>query len=87
MSNPRNPHDPTVSEGTAELFDADADWLDHELGTVVALQQEGVMLWVFLWQHKGLFCFPVVEVGEIDTAEVSVIAATGNHDPMSVARP
>ena len=46
-----------------------------------------MLLRVFLRQHKGLFNFPVVEIREIDSAVVAVVATTGHHDPMAVARP
>ena len=76
-----------MSEYLFELIDASPDWLNHELWAIVTLQTESVLLGIFLWQHKCLFHFPIVEIGEVDTAEVAIASATGTHDPMSVARP
>ena len=42
---------------------------------------------VFLRQEECLGDFPIVEIGEIDTAVVVVVAAAGQHHPMAVARP
>ena len=76
-----------MSKCLAELVDADLDRLNHELWSVVALQLERVLLRVFLWEHKRLLHFSIIEIGEIDTAVVTISSAAGTHDPMSVARP
>ena len=70
-----------------ELFDTDFDRLNHELRTIVALQEAGMQFWVLLRQEEGLSDFPVVEIGEIDTAVVVIVTTAGNHDPMAIARP
>ena len=70
-----------------ELADTDLDWLDHELRTVIALQEADMQLGVFLRQEEGLSDFPVVEIGKIDAAVVVVVASAGQHDPVPVARP
>ena len=62
-------------------------WFNHKLRTVIALQAEGVLLGVFLWQHKGLLHFPFVKIRNVDAAEVAITPAAGAHNPMPVARP
>ena len=54
--------------------------------TVETLQEESVVLRIFLWHHKRLFHFPIAEIGEIDTTELTILTTTGNHDPTSVTR-
>ena len=44
-----------------ELADTDLDWLDHELRTVVALQEADMQLGVFLRQEEGLSTFPLLK--------------------------
>ena len=70
-----------------ELFDADLDRFYHKLRTVIALQKADMQFRVFLRQKEGLSDFPVVEIGEIDTAVVVIVTTAGNHHPMPVARP
>ena len=43
------------------------------------------MFGVFLWQKKGFPGFPVVEIGDKDTAVVSIYTTAGAHDPMAIA--
>ena len=67
-----------ISEkGTAELLDADFDRFNHELRTVIAFQEADMQFGVFLWQKEGLFNFPVVEIGKIDTAVVVIVTTAG----------
>ena len=70
-----------------ELIDADPDGFDHELRTVVAFQTHGVLLRIFLRQEEGFFGLSVIEIGDIDSAEVAIHSTAGTHDPMAVARP
>ena len=71
----------------AELVDTDLDRFYHKLRTVVALQQESVQLRILLRHEEGFLRLPIMEVGEIHTAEVAILAAACNHHPTSVARP
>ena len=71
----------------AELIDADFDRFNHELRTVIALQQADMQFGVFLRQEEGFFNFSIVEIGKIDAAVVVVVTTAGKHNPMSVARP
>ena len=75
------------SEGPTEFFDADADRFNHELRTIVTLQEEEMLFGVFLRQKKGLPHFSIIEIGKIDTAIVTIFASACQHHPMSVARP
>lgn len=71
----------------AEVLDGVIDGLYHELRTVVALQAQGIVLRVALWEEECLAGFLAVEVGDIDAAVVAVVTATGAHDPLAVAGP
>ena len=71
----------------AELFNTNLDRFHHEFRTVIAFKKGDMQFGIFLRQKEGFFYFPVVEIGEIDTAVVVVVTTAGKHYPMSVARP
>ena len=69
----------------AELIHTDLYRLNHKLRTVIALQTEGVMLWILLWQEESLPYFSIFEIGKIDAAIVIIIPTACQHNPMSIA--
>ena len=56
------PHHLILFKHVAELFNANFNRLYHELGTVIALQQESVKLRVLLRHEEGLFSLPIFKI-------------------------
>ena len=71
-----------------QVGQGDAYSILGELGYIVTLQQEGVVLGVFLWDGECFVGLPLlVEVGEEDACVIAVYASAAEGYPSSVAAP
>ena len=67
---------------------ADAEGVAGELGHVIALQEQKVVLGVALGEEEGTVCTALtVEVGDVGACEIAVVASAAEDNPAVVARP
>ena len=71
-----------VTNHMIELLFGEAHGIASEFGAVVALQQQKIVFWVSLRQDECAVSLSLlVEVGDIGTREVAIVAARAEDNP------